>query len=42
MTKDVKEALNTCGRNMALIAEENCLEFYILHVRKFYRRLLWV
>ena len=30
MTKDVKEALNTCGRNMALIAEENCLEILYL------------
>ena len=30
MTKDVKEALNTCGRNMALITEENCLEILYL------------
>ena len=30
MTKDVKEALNTCGRNMALITEENCPEILYL------------
>lgn len=30
MTKDVKEALNACGRNMALITEENCLEILYL------------
>lgn len=30
MTKDVKEALNTCGINMALITEENCPEILYL------------
>lgn len=30
MTKDVKEVLNTCGRNMALITEENCPEILYL------------
>lgn len=40
MTKDVKEALNTCGRNMALITEENCPEILYLRHKEILQEII--